>query len=113
MNDQAGYEIVIVKPVQKELRKLAKKSPQELRRIVAAIDGLKLQPRPHGVEKLSGTEKLYRIRVGDFRIIYQIQDQKLLVILARVGNRREIYEADSVLEAVKRVARHIEGDYRE
>jgi mRNA interferase RelE/StbE len=48
-------------------------------------------PRPPGVEKLAGTEDLYRVRVGDYRIICQIQDEVLLVLAAKIGHRREIY----------------------
>jgi mRNA interferase RelE/StbE len=59
-------------------------------------DILQLQenPRPHGVEKLETTEKLYRVRVGpgrNYRAIYQIRDELLLVLVVKVGNRKEVY----------------------
>lgn len=60
-------------------------------RIAAKIDSLATTPRPPGCKKLKGPDPLYRIRVGDFRIIYSIQDRKLTVLIIRIGNRRDIY----------------------
>lgn len=60
-------------------------------RLKDAIDGLAHEPRPTGCLKMQGEEGLYRVRVGDYRIIYQIQDAALLVLVVRIGNRREIY----------------------
>ena len=48
-------------------------------------------PRPHGFEKLNGTDQLYRIRVGDYRIVYAVEDERLLVLVVKVGHRREVY----------------------
>lgn len=61
------------------------------RRIEARINALADDPRPHGVETLTGPEKLYRVRVGDYRIIYTIEDRVLMVLVVRVGHRREVY----------------------
>jgi mRNA interferase RelE/StbE len=58
--------------------------------VVAKIRLLARDPRPHGCEKLSGAEK-YRVRHGDYRILYQIDDSARLVTVVKVGNRREIY----------------------
>ena len=55
------------------------------------IDSLSLDPRPPGVKKLSAEEGVYRVRDGDFRIIYSIEDRKLLILVLSVGNRRDIY----------------------
>jgi mRNA interferase RelE/StbE len=60
-------------------------------RVAATIDKLADDPRPPGVKKLVG-EEAYRIRVGDYRIIYEIADDRLLVLVVRVGHRKEIYE---------------------
>jgi mRNA interferase RelE/StbE len=60
------------------------------RRIVAKIESLAENPRPHGAIKLVG-EDCYRVRVGDYRIIYAIADEKLVVIIVEIGHRREIY----------------------
>jgi len=61
------------------------------RRIDSAIQGLANDPRPPGCKKLAGEDSLWRIRVGDYRIVYQVQDDALLVIVLKVGHRREIY----------------------
>lgn len=66
--------------------------PVDLRkRIGRKIDSLADNPRPPGVEKLSGREDSYRVRVGDYRIIYEIRDRVLLIIIVEVGHRREVY----------------------
>lgn len=61
------------------------------RRVIRKLDALEANPRPVGVEKLSGTEDLYRVRVGDWRIVYAIRDRELVVIVIRIGHRREVY----------------------
>lgn len=72
----------------REFRKLA---PDIQRRLDPAILALAQNPRPPGCVKLSGEESLWRIRVGDYRIVYQIQDAALLVLVVKVGHRREVY----------------------
>ena len=61
------------------------------KRIDARILSLAENPRPVGVKKLTADEDLYRLRVGDYRVIYQIQDEVLLVLGVKVGHRREVY----------------------
>jgi mRNA interferase RelE/StbE len=63
---------------------------KDRRRVVAKIEALAANPWPVGCEKLSGEEK-YRIRQGNYRILYQIMDQELIVTVVRVGNRRGVY----------------------
>ena len=66
--------------------------PTDVRiRIIHKIEALSENPRPHGVEKLSGKEGFYRIRVGDYRVIYEIQDDVILVLVLRLGHRSDIY----------------------
>jgi mRNA interferase RelE/StbE len=60
------------------------------RKILAAIEGLSGNPRPVGCKKLAGQEA-WRIRVGDYRVVYEIHDQTLLVLVVDIGHRREIY----------------------
>ena len=60
-------------------------------RIISALHALADDPRPHGVKKLKGYRDYWRIRVGDYRIIYAIQDDRLLVIVIRIGHRRDVY----------------------
>ena len=61
------------------------------RRVGEALDGLALTPRPSGCGKLAGLDDLYRVRVGDYRILYQIRDKELIVLVVSVAHRREAY----------------------
>ncbi|MDD5327600.1 MAG: type II toxin-antitoxin system RelE/ParE family toxin [Phycisphaerae bacterium] len=61
------------------------------RQLIAHIEALAVNPRPVGSKLLHTQEKLYRIRSGDYRIIYQIQDKILLVVIVSIGNRKDIY----------------------
>lgn len=61
------------------------------KRVMDAIQGLAENPRPHGALKMSGGSGQYRIRVGEYRIAYEIHDKKLLVIVVRAGRRDKIY----------------------
>jgi mRNA interferase RelE/StbE len=66
-------------------------SRQVQQRLTPRIEALAEEPRPHGVIQLAGEEGLYRIRVGDYRIIYAIKDDVLLVLIVSVGHRSEVY----------------------
>jgi mRNA interferase RelE/StbE len=70
---------------------LADLSAADQRRIAAKIDTLAANPRPEGSRKLAGVEDLYRIRSGDYRVIYQILDRQLVVLVIRIAHRREVY----------------------
>ena len=83
-----AYRVELSKPAARQFQKLSK-SVQT--RIKPRIDDLAHDPRPRGVQKLVGEDELYRLRVGDYRIIYQIQDKLLLVLVVRMGNRKEVY----------------------
>ena len=72
-------------------RALAKLPRPALRRVAEAIDSLTGEPRPHGARKLTAAPDLYRIRVGDYRVIYSVQDRVLLVLVVALGHRREVY----------------------
>jgi mRNA interferase RelE/StbE len=85
---QRRYEIELAATAARSFRKLA---ASHQRRIGRAIDSLSVDPRPNGCVKLAGEENLYRIRSGDYRILYQIRDRVLLVLVVAVGHRREIY----------------------
>jgi mRNA interferase RelE/StbE len=81
------YRVILPKSVQKELDRL----PDELvTRILARLTELEVQPRPPDVKKLKG-RSAWRIRVGDYRVIYEIHDRELQVLVLTVGHRREIY----------------------
>jgi len=84
----ANYKIFIKPSAVKELKRLPKKGVQ---RITATILSLTIEPRPFGCEKLSVQEK-YRIRQGNYRIIYAVEDDQLIVNVVKIGHRRDVYK---------------------
>jgi mRNA interferase RelE/StbE len=81
------YQVILPKSVQKELDRL----PDDVaNRILQRLAGLETNPRPADVKKLKGRDA-WRIRVGDYRVIYEIHDRVLQIIVITVGHRREIY----------------------
>ena len=85
----AKYRILIKRSAAKELESIGGKKDRE--RITQRILALADDPRPPGVEKLSGTSEKYRVRQGNFRVVYEIEDDALIVNVVRVGDRKEIY----------------------
>lgn len=83
------YQIEITRDALKTLAKLDKPIR---RRLQTAIDRLAEDPRPSGVTALKGLSDYLRIRVGDYRVIYRVEDGRLVVVVVAVGHRREIYE---------------------
>lgn len=83
----ASYSVRIKRSAAKELEAVP---PKDRKRIAKRIEGLTADPRPPGCEKLSGEEK-YRLRQGDYRILYEIADQELIITVVKIGNRRDIY----------------------
>lgn len=81
------YTLFIERRAQRSLSRIA---AQDRERISRAIRCLADEPRPHGVKKLSGRDA-WRIRVGDYRVLYEIQDERLLILVVDIGHRREIY----------------------
>ncbi|RPI08707.1 MAG: type II toxin-antitoxin system RelE/ParE family toxin [Zetaproteobacteria bacterium] len=81
------YRVVIKRSAERELRAIP---VPDLPRVVARVQGLANQPRPSGCEKLSGQDR-YRIRQGDYRIVYAVSDKERLVEIIRIGHRREVY----------------------
>ena len=84
----AKYEVFIKPSSAKELEGVGTKKDRQ--RIVAHIRELAENPRPPGFQKLSGSDK-YRIRYGNYRIVYAINDDQLLVQVAKIGHQRDIY----------------------
>jgi len=85
----AEYKITIKKSAAKELEDIPQK---DLRKIIKRIRSLARDPRPYGSQKLSGQER-YRVRQGDYRIVYSIEDKDLLIDIVKIGHRREIYRS--------------------
>jgi mRNA interferase RelE/StbE len=81
------YKIFLRKSAADELGRLPKK---DLLRIVERIQSLEQNPRPHGCEKLSAMER-YRVRQGDYRIVYAVNDDEKTVDVVKIGHRREVY----------------------
>jgi mRNA interferase RelE/StbE len=73
------------------VKDLAALDARILRQIARRIDSLARDPRPGGAKKLEGADDLYRIRSGDYRVIYRIEDARILVLVLRVGHRRDVY----------------------
>jgi mRNA interferase RelE/StbE len=84
----ADYTVVFARSARKELQNL---DPQVARRILRQIEALAENPRPPGVAKLEGASDLWRIRVGDWRVVYRILDRERLVDVIAVRHRREVY----------------------
>jgi len=83
-----AYSIELKKSVEKDIRKIPKK---EIRRIVEAMEGLAKEPRSSGSMKIKATERTYRIRVGDYRVIYQIDDEEKTVLVTHIRHRKDAY----------------------
>ena len=83
----ANYELLIKRSAAKELEALPT-TPR--RRVTAKIQILAIDPRPPGAEKLSGADK-YRLRQGDYRVLYEIDDGARTVSIVKIGHRRDVY----------------------
>lgn len=84
------YSVTIAPAAARQLRKF---DPHARRRVQAAIDLLATDPRPPKATRLVGGAGEWRVRTGDYRIIYEIHDDRLVVLVLRVGHRRDVYEA--------------------
>jgi mRNA interferase RelE/StbE len=81
------YRIVFRKSVAKDLRQIPR---QDIRRILAAVDSLADEPRPPGMETLTGQDKC-RLRQGNYRIIYEIKDDEISGVIVKIGHRKDVY----------------------
>ena len=84
-----SYSVIIENRAQKEFFKLPEHYTAAAR---AAIDALAGNPRPHGVKKLAGSKDGYRVRFGDYRILYTSDDKRRLVTIYRIRNRKDVYQ---------------------
>lgn len=85
----SSYRVEFTTAAAKELRKL---DAGIRRRILAGIAGLEGDPRPAGCKKLVGEDNAWRIRIGDYRVLYDVQDDVLVVTVVRVAHRRHVYQ---------------------
>ncbi|MGB0062650.1 type II toxin-antitoxin system RelE family toxin [Candidatus Binatus sp.] len=82
------YAIEFAPGAKRELGKLPREVQLKLNK---RIDSLSLDPRPRGSKKLKGGDELWRVRVGDYRVVYEVRDKVLVVLVVRVAHRREVY----------------------
>lgn len=85
----AKYTLEIKPSTRKELERL---DDRLIVRIVAKIEGLSVDPRSSGCKKLRGYQDLWRIRVGDYRVVYIIDDPRKIVSITRIAHRRDVYQ---------------------
>ncbi len=83
------YRVLLKKPVDKDLRRI---NPTQVLRIIEAIRELAVNPFPASSRKLRGSENLYRVRIGDYRIVYQVNDKSKTVTVHYVRHRRTAYK---------------------
>ncbi len=96
------YDIKVSPGAARQLKKI---DGRVLSQIAAKIDSLALNPRPHGSEKLTGYDDLFRVRVGDYRIVYGVEDRLVLIVVLKIGNRAEVYQRirDSDVDFLRRL----------
>ena len=85
----AEYRLLIKPSAAKEIDAIGPK--RDRRRIVARIAALSGEPRPSGCEKLAGSENRYRVRQGNYRVVYAVDDDARVVEVVKIGHRREVY----------------------
>ncbi len=84
----ASYSVELTRTAEKQLRRVAKRDRS---RLLDAIEALGTKPRPQGARKLQGYEDIYRIRVGQYRVVHEVIDDRVLVIVLKLGHRKDIY----------------------
>ena len=82
-----NFDVIFKRSVAKDLRQIPNK---DVAKILKRIEALETEPRPPGAEKLSGQEK-YRVRQGIYRILYEIRNSELIVVVVKIGHRRDVY----------------------
>ncbi len=87
-----SYEVEFSRGAKKQFRKLPIDVQQ---RIQTKINELAIEPRPNGVKKLQGDDNSYRVRVGDYRVVYEVDDNVLIITVIKVGHRSDIYKDES------------------
>jgi len=85
----ASYRVALTSSAERELKGLSK---QLIARIISRLEDLAFNPRPQGCKKLHGGDREWRIRIGDYRVVYTIDDTKLMVEVTRIRHRSEVYE---------------------
>jgi len=84
----ASYRVELTRSAERDLRRVDR---SQLVAIYSALERLERDPRPPGVKKLAGAERTYRIRVADYRVVYEIEDRVLVVAVIRIAHRKDTY----------------------
>ena len=84
----AEYCIEVSATAERQIRKLG---VRDQHRVINVIQKLAVRPRPRGCRKLQGYDDIYRVRTGVFRILYSVEDERLLVLVLKIGHRREVF----------------------
>ena len=82
-------QVTFARSARKDLEALSAKTQD---RILATIERLRAEPRPHGCKKLIGADNSYRIRVGDYRVVYEVYDREVRILIVRVRHRKDAYQ---------------------
>jgi len=84
----ASYRVELTRSAEKDLRRIDRSQTGD---IYSALERLGQEPRPHGYRKLAGADRSYRIRIGDYRVVYEIEDNVLVVLVIRIAHRKDAY----------------------
>jgi mRNA interferase RelE/StbE len=84
-----SYKIEWRRSIKKDLKGISK---TEISKIIGAVESLSEEPRPTKSKKLSGSEFTYRIRIGNYRVIYEIHDETILIEVVKMGHRKDVYK---------------------
>jgi mRNA interferase RelE/StbE len=84
-----SYRVEFTSAAARQVKKLPRRARD---RMLDAIEDLRDDPRPHGAKKLVGEQTAWRLRIGDYRVIYDVLDAELIVTVVRAGHRREVYD---------------------
>lgn len=83
-----SYRVELTRSAEKDLRRIDR---SQTATIYSALERLEQEPRPQGTKKLAGANRTYRIRVGDYRVVYEIEDDVLVVLVIRIAHRKDVY----------------------
>jgi mRNA interferase RelE/StbE len=84
----ASYRVEVSRTAERQIRGLARADQLRVIRVIQALAG---DPRPPGCRKLAGHDDVFRVRVGRYRVLYSIEDRRLVVIVLKVGDRKDVY----------------------
>ncbi len=84
-----SYKVELTRSAEKDLRRIDRRY---IPNIYSAIEGLQSDSRPNGSTKLSGSDHTYRLRVGVYRVVYEVTDSKLVILVIRIAHRKDVYK---------------------